>query len=216
MEVKPKVVDLSHYDNVGPTPKKTTTEGFKAAYDFGIRGVINKVTEGLLKPDKSFEWRREPAQEAGMLYAAYHFLRPGSIEAQVDHFLEHAKPDNKLGLALDHEDARVPLHDAGRFIELVHQKTGQWPSLYSGFLVKQQIKPSNYAFWKNIRLWLCHYSAHPSWPTKCWDNPWLWQYTGDGVGPKPHDVPGITISGGLDINSFLGTDEELAKTWVQT
>jgi hypothetical protein len=24
---------------------------------------------------------------------------------------------------------------------------------------------------------------------------WLWQFTGDGIGPKPHSIPGIVGSG---------------------
>lgn len=46
MKINPMVVDLSRYDNVGPTPKTSTLDGFKKAYAFGIRGVINKVTVG--------------------------------------------------------------------------------------------------------------------------------------------------------------------------
>lgn len=205
MKINPKVVDLSHYDNV--------VDGFKSAYTFGIRGVINKVTEGPGMVDKSFDWRRQPAKQAGMLYAAYHFLRPGNIEQQVENFLGHAKPDDKLGLALDHEDKKVPLDAAQEFMELVNKKLGRYPSLYSGFLIKEQLGNTKSKFWKNIRLWLCQYSSKPNWPV-CWDEPWLWQYTGDGVGLIPHNVPGIIISGGLDVNSFNGTDEELSKSWV--
>lgn len=214
MIVRPKVVDLSHYDNVGPTPTVTTLAGFRKAYEFGIRGVINKVTEGPGMVDTSFEYRRGSAAGAGMLYGAYHFLRPRNIKQQVEHFISHAKPDGRLGMALDHEDPNVPLDDAREFLEVLHDKTGQWASLYSGFLVKQQLRKDVDGFWKNIRLWLSHYSAHPRWPA-VWETPWLWQYTGDGEGPSPHNIPGIFIGGGLDINSFGDTDEKLAKTWVQ-
>src|SRR5262245_54459817 len=53
--------------------------------------------------------RRGSAMNAGLLWGAYHFLRPGSIPAQVDFFLKIAAPDNATLLALDHEDGRVPL-----------------------------------------------------------------------------------------------------------
>ena len=212
MKINPMVVDLSHYDNVGPTPPNTTLQGFKEAYASGIRGVINKVTEGPGIIDKSFGWRRKPALAAGLLYAAYHFIRPGDVALQVDKFLAAATPDDKLGLALDHEDRRVPLDAAREFLERVHDKTGRWPSLYSGFLVKEQLGSKKDKFWAGIRLWLSHYSSRPTWPP-CWSVPWLWQYTGDGVGPSPHGVPGIEPGHQLDINSFDGTEEELAKTW---
>lgn len=212
MKINPLVVDLSHYDNVGPTPGRSTVEGFKKCYAAGIRGVINKVTEGPGIVDKSFSWRRNPAAKAGLLYGAYHFLRPGNVDAQVENFLKEANPDDKIGLALDHEDPRVPLSAARDFMEQVQAKTGRWPSLYSGFLIKQQLGTKKDKFWKGIRLWLCHYSSKPTWPP-CWSAPWLWQYTGDGVGPGPHNMPGIKIEGGLDINSFDGSEEDLIKTW---
>lgn len=206
------VVDLSHYDNVGPTPPVTTLAGFKKAYAFGIRGVINKVTEGTGVVDKSFGWRRKPAADAGLLYAAYHFLRPGSIEVQVENFLKEAKPTKNLGLALDHEDRRVSLNAAREWLELVHSKTGVMPSLYSGFLIKEQLGNKKDKFWGGIRLWLSHYSSKPTWPA-AWSAPWLWQYSGDGVGPGPHGVPGIDPSGQLDMNSFDGTEEALVESW---
>lgn len=213
LKINPMVIDLSHYDNVGPTPGTSTLGGFKKAYDFGIRGVINKVTEGPGVVDKSFGWRRKPAADAGMLYAAYHFIRPGNVSTQVENFLHEANPDDKLGLALDHEDKNVSLNAAQEFMELVYEKIGRYPSLYSGFLIKEQLGGKKSKFWAKIRLWLCQYSSRPTWPA-CWDEPWLWQYTGDGSGPNPHNVPGIQIAGGLDINSFTGTEEELVKTWV--
>jgi hypothetical protein len=45
-----------------------------------------------------------------------------------------------------------------------------------------------------------------------WPSAWLWQFTGDGVGPKPHSVPGI-VDTGIDINHFDGDPVKLATEW---
>ncbi len=206
MPINPKVVDLSHYD---------TIEDLAQVKAFGILGIINKATEGPGMTDKTFEQRLDPVRKAGFLYGAYHFLRPGNIAAQVDHFFQVTDPDENLLVALDHEDQRVPLDDARDWLSRAHEKIGRWPVLYSGFLIKQQLGNRKDAMLSGCRLWLAHYSSTPTWPPN-WSKPWLHQYTGDGVGPGPHNVPGITIPGsdGIDINSYDGTDEQLAASWA--
>ena len=203
--IVPKVVDLSHWDDV--------QDGLAGAKAFGIRGVINKVTEGLGGEDHSFSWRRAPAAKQGLLYGAYHFIRPGRILQQVDWFLSRIGDTTDLLLALDHEDPNVPLSDAQLWMQAVHDKVGRWPVLYSGFLIKEQLRASDHPFWSNIKLWLSHYSDKPTWPN-AWKTPWLWQYSGDGLGPTPHNVPGIVCGRGIDMNSFSGTDDELAAQWA--
>lgn len=209
MKINPKIVDISHYDNVHPG-------GFAALKEGGYLGVINKASQGTGMTDKTFALRRQAAQDAGLLYGAYHYLTKESVVDQVKHFLDVAKPDGQLDLAVDHETRGVPLKAARDFCERVHDALGRYPMLYSGFLVKEEL--GNHTadpFWAGIRLWLSHYSAHPLWPTKTWEKPWIWQFTGDGVGPKPHEVPGITIDGGMDINSWDGTDADLIAQWAK-
>lgn len=214
MIVNPKFIDLSHYDNV--------EDGFTGAVKFGIRGVINKLTEGVGCLDKSFAWRRKPAANAGLLYGAYHFIRPGRITQQADWFLQNLPDDetsDKLRLVLDHETAGVSLADVRIWLERVHGKTGQWPWLYSysSFLCDQFLAEGGIddPFWPTIGLWIAAYNDHPHWP-KCWEKPVAWQYTGDGEGQEPHNVTGIVIAGGkgIDINSFDGTDDEFAAAWT--
>jgi hypothetical protein len=45
-----------------------------------------------------------------------------------------------------------------------------------------------------------------------WPSAWLWQFTGDGLGPKPHSIPGI-VDSGIDINSYEGDAVKLAAEW---
>lgn len=208
--IKPRVVDLSHYDNV--------TDRFAGFVQFGGWGVINKVTEGTGATDASFNWRRQPAKDAGLLYGAYHFLHTGRIAQQVDWFLQHVGDPTGLLLAFDHETENgmhATLDEVKQACTLVHDKLGRWPWLYSGDVIKEQCGNTLDPFWKNIKLWLPQYSSsgNYSWPP-AFEQPPLIQYTGDGAGRPPHNVPGIVISGGLDINHFDGTRDELAAIWA--
>jgi GH25 family lysozyme M1 (1,4-beta-N-acetylmuramidase) len=198
------VVDIYHGDEV---------ISFKPAKDKGIHGIIHKASEGATIRDHSYDARRQMAKDAGMLWGAYHFLRPGDMQAQVSHFIASAHPDGSTLLALDHEDPKVSLIAAIRFLELIEKQMGRKAVLYSGFLIKDQLGSRYDPYLAKHRLWLSHYNTHPSWPST-WDVPWLWQYTGDGVGPNPHNVPGIKGGKGIDMNSYAGTAEQLAAEWA--
>jgi GH25 family lysozyme M1 (1,4-beta-N-acetylmuramidase) len=208
MKPIPRVMDLSHYDDV--------QDKFGGAVTFGIWGVINKVTEGVGCVDKSFQWRRGHAANAGLLYGGYHFLHPGRIEAQADWFLQNVGDTQGLLLAVDHEDENgrhASLGELKQWLTYVHSRVGRWPWLYSGNLIKEQLGSSRDPFWKQIKLWLAHYSAEPTWPP-AFDEPPLIQFTGDGEGPPPHNVPGIEIAGkGIDLNHFSGSRDVLAALW---
>lgn len=205
MNINPMVVDIFHGDEVS---------SFPAARQFGIRGVIHKATESATVVDHAYAGRRLLAGEAGLLWGAYHFMRPGDPVAQADHFVDMAEPDPQTLMALDHEDDKVPLADAIAFMRTVEGRTGRKMVLYSGFLIKAQIRKAASAdrsFLSFRRLWLSHYSPNPYWPP-CWQVPWLWQFTGDGVGPRPHFVPGMQDE--MDINSYAGTADALAAEWA--
>jgi hypothetical protein len=60
-------------------------------------------------------------------------------------------------------------------------------------------------------LWLAQYGPRPVTPRN-WPSAWLWQFTGDGLGPKPHSLPGI-VGFGIDINSYEGDAMKLAADW---
>ena len=211
MQINPKVVDLSHYDDVETTG--TTWTGFQKLYAAGYRGVINKVTQGRGMVDTSYARRRQPALSNGLLYGAYHYLTREDPVQQAQHFLTEAQVDTQTLMALDHETRGVSLANAQAFMETVKAQTGRYPWLYSGFLIKEQLGNTVDPFWQQTKLWLSHYSLTPTWPS-CWIKPTIWQFTGDGVGPGPHQVPGVSIEGGCDINSFDGTDDELTAVWV--
>lgn len=83
----------------------------------GLSFVIVKATEGT-----SYVNPRHAAQIAhgranSLVVGHYHFVRPGSMSAQVTYFLRHAAPQAGDILALDWEDPGVPGEDKDRFIK---------------------------------------------------------------------------------------------------
>ena len=80
------------------------------------------------------------------------------------------------------------------------------------FLIKEQLGNRIDSYLAAHRLWLAQYGPRPVTPRN-WPTAWLWQFTGDGVGPKPHSIPGI-IDSGIDINHFDGDAVKLAAEWT--
>lgn len=208
MAVIPRVVDLSHYNRIAP-------DGFKQAAAAGIWGVINKATESIGYIDDTYANNRKLVKDAGLLWGAYHFVRPGSMARQVDHFLLHAAPDDQTMLALDWEVDGVSPDEASEFLRLVAQKTGRKPILYSGHTAKDKLGSRIDPFLGSHNLWLAQYANIWS-VQRSWKAPWLWQYSGDKLGPLPHGVPGIFIGtqNYCDMNHYPGTREQLTAEWI--
>src|SRR5262245_44006558 len=104
--LKPAFIDISHWQTVTPS--------FQPAKDAGILAVVHKAIEGQTNKDPKLPARFQLAQDAGLLFGTYHFVRPGKISDQVDHYLstcEKYSTPNSL-YALDWEDAGVSLDDA--------------------------------------------------------------------------------------------------------
>lgn len=201
--INPRVVDLSHHN---------TPTSFGLAFSVGIRGIIHKATEGTTNADPTYSRRRELASRAGMLWGAYHFFRPGPVGQQVDWFLAHANPDANTLLCLDHEDPACTIGQVVNFLEVLERRTGRRGVLYSGHLVKEQLGDVVSPYLSHYRLWHAQYGTIPV-VQATWNDWWLWQYTGDGVGPPPHDIAGLGEN--LDVNSFAGTEAELRAQWTR-
>lgn len=208
MNVTPRVIDISHHNEVA-------SNGFQQVRNAGIWGVIHKATESTTYTDPTYGERRIAAKNAGLLWGAYHFVRGGSMSAQVEHFLRYAAPENDTLLALDWEDDDVDRDDAAEFLTLVEEETGQKPAIYSGHTCKEELGSQNDTFFGSHRLWLAQYSSEPVCQVS-WDEPWLWQYSGDGTGPTPHGVPGITTGGmdHCDMNHYGYTRDQLVSEWA--
>jgi lysozyme len=204
-EMFPVVIDLYHGDKVSSFWKIKMS---------GILGVIHKATQGSGIVDKTYKDRRKFAEDAGLLWGAYHFGTDDDVAEQADHFLTNVGDTKGLLLALDFETnpkgGSMSLDQAKEFLRLVFEKTGQKPVIYSGHYVKEFLSGRSDPFLKEHRLWLCQYGPKAVVPS-AWDNYWLWQYTGDGVGQEPHSVEGCQEN--IDLSVFSGTEEELKNQW---
>lgn len=205
---KPLVIDIYHGDAV---------KSMKKVYKSGIRGVIHKATQGTNFEDSKYKIRRKNALAAGLLWGAYHFGTGSNVKGQVEHFLNTVDFESfpQTLLALDYEPnpsgSTMSLSQAKDFLQLVFDKTKQKPVLYSGHLIKDELGNEKNSFFGSHRLWLAQYGSSPVVP-KAWNNYWLWQFSGDGIGPEPHNIDGI--DGDIDMNKFIGNEEELKKQWV--
>jgi lysozyme len=205
-----KVIDLSHHN---------TLSDLRPAWDAGIRGIIHKATEGSSFTDDMIGARATLAKNAGMLFGAYHFLRPGDMASQAEFFAEYTLaetegiyPPDELLFAADHEDHGVSLENLKVFLQRVRQLTGKVPIIYSGNVLKEQLQLADDEI-STYPLWLAQYSSTPSLPAG-FSKYFLWQYTDGNAGPSPKTVPGVKAP--CDCNDFVGSDAELVTMWFNS
>lgn len=204
--MQPFVVDLSHHNEV---------EDFKKVRASGIVGIIHKATQGSAMVDKMYAPRRQAAINAGLLWGAYHFATDEDVTAQLGNFLGASQPEKDTLLCLDWEpykDHTMHVSQATSFLSALEQRMGRKAVLYSGNLAKEKLGAKRDPFFGNHKLWLAQYGPTPRIQVS-WQKYFLWQFTGDGIGPKPHSVPGISTQG-IDLNTYGGTPEELAREWA--
>jgi len=225
MPVTPRVVDIYHGDiMVSDVHRTDPVADFAVLKQAGIWGLIHKATQGIGEHDPAYASRSKNARAAGLLTAGYHFNTGDTIPGQVNHFFDAAQPDAQTMLALDFEDNRqsqMTLSEAVQFLQLADEKLGRLLWLYSGNRIKELIGNASAevrATFAKRKFWLCQYGPRARMTDSNghqlpWARPTLWQFTGDGIGPVPHTLPGI-ITRGVDINSYAGTFDELKADWV--
>jgi lysozyme len=198
---KPLVIDLSHHQTVSPD--------LSGAIDAGIVGVIHKATEGLVMVDKKIDARYAMAKEAGLLFGAYHFLRPGDMIRQANFFLVQTKKFEDCLLACDFEVDGITLKEVVQFLQHVESRSGQLPVLYTGHTLKALAPKASVPVLLDLskyRLWIAQYNNRgPVLPKgyKAW---WLWQYSESGK------IEGIKPS--VDLNTYQGTQRALRQDWI--
>ena len=199
----PRVIDLSHHN--------TVPSDFKATKAAGVVGIIHKCTEGTSVVDSKVQARRWLAKDAGLAWGLYHFLRPSSsMKQQADFFLKTAQSldviDGETLLVADHEDAGVSGQQLKEFLDYLEDATDRSPVVYSGHVLKDQLKGKGYK--PKRRLWLCQYtSGTPSLPEGV-DRYWLWQYTDKG------SIAGVNSP--VDLNHFDGEVDAFLTSWTGT
>lgn len=205
MSIFPKVIDISHY-------QPGAMDFHRAKDEHGLRGVIHKCTESNTLVDHLYPGRRKQVAASGLLWGAYHFLRPHvSMAVQANLFVQHAEPDEHTLMAPDHETAGVSPDDLCEFMERVEALIKRMTAVYTGFLIRQQtVSPHAAKFLAARKLWLADYRFTPVTP-RPWKDIWLWQYSDGRAGHLPHAFAGI--SGQTDMNSIDRDDATLAKEW---
>jgi GH25 family lysozyme M1 (1,4-beta-N-acetylmuramidase) len=192
----PLVVDLSHHN---PDPD------FDTMALAGVVGVIHKATEGDGYVDPTLFERARAAMDAGLAWATYHFLRPGSMQQQIAFYLNTVDPKPGERVCLDHEDSGVSLDDLKEAVGiLLADERNLQVTIYSGHVIKEQLGNScdDYLA-ENTSLWIAQYCGEDDleWPAATWPAWSLWQYTDKAT------VPGIDAP--VDGDNWNGTREAL-------
>ena len=214
MAMTPRVIDIYWGDNV---EGKDCIAGFTKAQAAGIWGVIHKASQGTTNADRAYSRRRDACKQVGLLWGAYHFNNGENVKDQADWFIKCAKPDSKTLMVLDFEDnprSQMSIHEAVSFMKLIEDKTGRSCAIYSGNRLKEtigQLGKDEFQFITARKLWICQYGPKVKLP-KGYNDYWLWQYTGDGIGPMPHKVDGIQNN--CDLNVYDGTLQQLTDEWT--
>jgi len=192
------VLDISHHNEVA------SWSAIRAA---GIIGIIHKASEGNYNVDETYTSRRNEAMRAGLLWGAYHFMRPGSQQEQAEWFIKAAKPGPNDLICADYEDDEMDLNDLQAFLQAVEGLTGRKAVIYSGHLIKEGVGEKHIPWLADHQLWIAQYTdaSQPEWPKATWPKYMLWQFTDTGAAPG--------VSGNVDCNSTQMSEQELRSAW---
>jgi len=205
-----KGCDISHFNS--PVPWANLSPD--------IKFVFCKATQGAGYRDPKFNENWQHLKTTNLYRGAYHFLTAvDSAQKQADNFLSFGIDFSKPGVlppVLDVED-QVPASlnsgitkDKDAFIQLItdwlliiEKATGRKPMIYSyKNFFRDYLKDHS---WPNNPLWLASYqSTQPGLP-KGYTKLDFWQYSQFGT------FGGAIKGGGLDLNYFMGSKEELNK-----
>ncbi len=219
----PVVADMAHFNDIGWSDLTTRS---------GLWGLIHKATEGVHYHDPKYGPRRKLAEASGLLWGAYDFASGEPSATNANDFLAYAGINDKTVMpCLDYEQSfthsNMTAQQAREFMDTVDQRTGRACWIYGGNWIKERISTlhmtqADVDWWRMHPLWLCQYRIgvqadsfgqllpHLTIP-RPWAMPSLVQYTGDGVGPQPHTVPGLER--GADLNVFGGSRSQLTALW---
>ncbi len=190
----------------------------------GCVGVIHRATRSNEQTDPHYQTRRDLARAVGLKWGGYAFNTGEPVADQVQRFLDFAKfsDDESAWLDLERNPGGSGQMTLGMTIEFLARVDGELErhcGLYSGNVIKTLITHATDTqrdFLAAHPLWGCEYG--PRWRNVDanghplpWAKPFLWQYTGDGIGPGPHTMDGLEP--GADLSVFDGTPDELRAAW---
>lgn len=181
----------------------------------GIAAIIHKATEGTAFKDNAYHTRKKMAKDRGFLWGGYHFSSGDKGIVQAQHYLQYCNPEKDDLICLDFEPsshgADMTISEAEAFVSEVQWRTGRWPMIYGGSLLREGLAGKSSSILKNCPLWYARYTKEPiGIPHNTWNNFTLWQFTDGDNGIEPKKTAGV---GPCDRNLFRGTEEELKKQW---
>jgi lysozyme len=204
-----KGFDCSHNDNI---------DWLKMSPDFKF--VICKASESNTFKDPMFNTYWQHLKSISVIRGAYHFLEAGiSAQEQADNFLsvgvdfsasgclppfldvEDQVPASKNTIITSNKQAFIDL--VSQWLEIVETKTGRKPIIYSykNFFSEYLNNHS----WPDNGLWLASYQSNPPGLPQGYSAYQFWQNSQFGK------ITGENTGGGLDLDLFNGTQDELNK-----
>ncbi|MFK7908556.1 MAG: glycoside hydrolase family 25 protein, partial [Chitinophagales bacterium] len=215
--VIPKPVEFRPEGNINAICDVSHLNGnmdFDKAKADGMLAIFHKGTQSIghsLFHDHTYHIHKRAAQSAGLLWGAYHFGTSGSGVDQANALIDYVQPDNDTLLVLDFEKATtsgetsMTLEEAKAFIEQVKTRTGKYPGIYGGAMLKEVMRENPDPTFLKCWLWIAQYGSVPHLPNG-WDTHTFWQFTDGAHGPGPLPVNGI---GHCDRDVFKGTADDL-------
>ncbi len=210
---QPLIFDGYHGDSIS---------SFHDMKNAGIVLTIFKACQGT-SDDSAYEGFVDRALSIDLLVGAYHFATKGNGKSQAQHFLKKLRPG--MLMALDFEETggtHMSVAEAENFVQEIVDQTGHLPALYYGHLLLEIEKEGGVGADSILRqcpAWISRYGNTQPKPIANQDMV-MWQYTGDGVGPKPHRIAGcdndadlsVWIGNPDDIPAFVAKHSFLAKS----
>ena len=197
-------VDVSHWQS-----DRGTIDWAEVA-KAGILGVIVKATEGTTYKDPDFPDNYNGAIVADLKVATYHFLKHGSVDAQMDHYLNTVNPAAGERLVIDYEDVNLGYADLKAAVAYLRTHAPHCEiSVYGSAKLTDDVRAvgtNAVADMAGTSAWMARYSSsQPAVATNAWPSWAAWQYSQTG------SVPGI--NGDVDLNTFNGSREACAQ-WI--
>jgi GH25 family lysozyme M1 (1,4-beta-N-acetylmuramidase) len=210
----PLGIDVSSYQR---------TMDWQRAIDTGAKFAFCKASEGASWVDPTFAYNWQELRRRGIPHGAYHFFRPAQSVKQVERFVELVQPEQGELLVLDVENngglSRADLtRKVVEAVEIIYARSGRYPILYSrSSWLNSNI---NVGDLPKLDYWLAQYRyplPYPfftgMFPTEKIDIP-------AGVSREQVKFHQGTDKGNgirrgaqslyIDMNHFIGTNEELA------
>lgn len=228
------VIDMYHGNVV-------TGAAFADLRKAGIMAIIHKASQGSRYRDPAYSGRRKNAEDAGLLWGAYHFMDASEPIKQAENFLEASgisDPNSSpIMLACDYENngqSTAALHQCMTFMQEVDRNSPPGVScvLYSGNLIRETLQPhagghqnpdmhGYETFFQMHRLWLAEYGPKEKVPF-----PWNMPIAKSSNEAASIAAPGVwlwqftergrvnPLTGNTDGNFFDGDFDALKARWL--